>query len=185
MSPAGQQQAAGHITDSIIIDDINVAMQKLKDVPESVSEEDLIACYSKYGQLRECRLYKGKSGYYHAFVSFFAVDEVNRAMDDRPHVINGKPLRIDSLGKRERYFSLFVGSLPENVTEETLRKEFSKYGKPIFWKVENDGQFNQSGPFGLVSYASEQEALNALKSGPHTIEGTVVDVRNARDASRT
>ncbi|KAI1708587.1 RNA recognition motif domain-containing protein [Ditylenchus destructor] len=158
----------------------------INEVPEGVSEEDLIAFYSKYGQLRECQLSKGKTGIFHAYVSLSAIDEFNRAMEDRPHIINGKPLKIQFLGKGySRPVSLFVGSLPENVTEETLREVFSQYGKPVFWELKNDGQFNQSGPYGIVSYGTEQEALNALNSGPHTIEGSVVDVRKAKDAGKS
>ncbi|KAI1714116.1 RNA recognition motif domain-containing protein [Ditylenchus destructor] len=152
----------------------------IADVPNGITEDELIAFYSKYGQLRECRLQKGKTGKSHAHVSFYAVNEFNRAMDDRPHIIGGKPLKIKFCDKDHLTpVSLFVGSLPENVTEETLREEFSKYGKPVFWKVENEGLFNESGPYGFVTYSTEKEALNALKSGPHTIEGAVVDVKKA------
>ncbi|KAI1714115.1 RNA recognition motif domain-containing protein [Ditylenchus destructor] len=155
----------------------------IRDVAKSITEEDLIAFYSKYGQLRECRLQKTPTGLVHAFVSYSAVDEINRAMDDRPHIIGGEPLRISFLGRgHSNSVSLVVGSLPENVTEETLRKEFSKYGKPVYWKIENEGRFNQSGPYGIVTYGSEEEALNALNSGPHTIEGSVVDVRKVNEA---
>ncbi|KAI1714134.1 RNA recognition motif domain-containing protein [Ditylenchus destructor] len=160
----------------------------ITDVPESVTEEELIAFYSKYGQLRECRLLKGRTGIPDAFVSYSAVDEVNRAIDDRPHIINGKPLRIRTIEGSESFkinVSLVVGSLPENVTEETLRDEFSKYGKLVSWKLRNDGQFNQSGPYGIVAYGSEEEALNALNNGPHTIEGAVVDVRKAKEVLKS
>ncbi|KAI1699577.1 RNA recognition motif domain-containing protein [Ditylenchus destructor] len=144
-------------------------------MPEGVTEESLHAFYSKYGQLRACRLREGLHGLTHGYVSYSALDEVNRAMDDRPHIIGGKPLQIRFISQGEDKVSLFVGSLPENVTEETLREEFSKYGKPVFWEVQNDGRFDQSGAYGIVSYATEEEALKALNSGPHTIEGTVVE----------
>ncbi|KAI1708680.1 RNA recognition motif domain-containing protein [Ditylenchus destructor] len=155
------------------------AYLEAKEVPEGITEEELIAFYSKYGRVSECRLRRGKTGVVHAYVSYSSADEIDRAMDDRPHIINGKPLKIRSRGRvHHTSFSLFVGSLPENVTEEALRKEFSKYGKPVFWKLENDGHFNQSGPYGIVMYATDEEALNALNNGPHTIEGAVVDTNS-------
>ncbi|KAI1714140.1 RNA recognition motif domain-containing protein [Ditylenchus destructor] len=151
---------------------------QIENIPEGVTEETLRAFYSKYGQLRDCQLLKGKTGIPHAFVSFSAISEFNRAMDDRPHIIDGKPLRIRLMGTDHSSIpvSLVVGSLPENVTEETLREEFSKYGKLVFWILKNDGNFNQSGPYGFVSYATEKEALKVLNSGPHTIKGSVVDM---------
>ncbi|KAI1714130.1 RNA recognition motif domain-containing protein [Ditylenchus destructor] len=159
---------------------------RVEKIPECITEEDLIAFYSKYGQLRECQLLKGKTGMPEAYVSYFAVNEFNRALDDRPHIIGGKPLQIKTMGKGHSHpVSLFVGSLPENVTEETLREEFSKYGKPVYWVLKNDGQFNQSGPYGIVTYGSGEEALNVLNSGPHTIEGAVVDVRKAKEARKS
>ncbi|KAI1699134.1 RNA recognition motif domain-containing protein [Ditylenchus destructor] len=159
---------------------------QIEDISEDITEEELIAFYSKYGQLRRCRLYRGRTGILQAFVSYSAVEEVKRAMADRPHIIGGKPMKIKFVGKDHlTSVSLFVGSLPENVTEDALSKEFSKYGKPVFWKLENDGCFNQTGPYGIVKYATEQEALKVLNNGPHTIEGAVVDVRKAKEAAKT
>ncbi|KAI1708986.1 RNA recognition motif domain-containing protein [Ditylenchus destructor] len=101
-------------------------------------------------------------------------------MDDRPHIIGGKCLQVKFIGKGHNSpVSLLVRCLPENVTEETLRKEFSKYGKPVFWKLKKDGHFNHSGLYGIVSYGSEEEAIEVLHSGPHTIGGAVVDVNRA------
>ncbi|KAI1699133.1 RNA recognition motif domain-containing protein [Ditylenchus destructor] len=159
---------------------------RIENVPEFITEEDLIECYSKYGQLRQCQIFKGRSGIPQAFVSYSAIDEVKRAMADRPHIIGGKPLKIMFISP-DHYIpvSLFVGSLPENTTEETLREEFSKYGRLIYWIVQNDGQFNQSRPYGLVSYGTAEETLRALNSGPHTIEGAVVDVRKAKEAAKS
>ncbi|KAI1699576.1 RNA recognition motif domain-containing protein [Ditylenchus destructor] len=156
---------------------------RISDIPEFITDEELITFYSKYGQLRECRVLKGRTGLSHAFVSYSAISEVNRAMADRPHIIGGKPMKISFLGLAHNsdLFSLFVGSLPENATEESLREEFSKFGKPVFWKLENDGGFNQSRVYGIVSYGTEEEAIKALNSGPHTIEGTIVDVRKAAE----
>ncbi|KAI1695517.1 RNA recognition motif domain-containing protein [Ditylenchus destructor] len=158
----------------------------IQEIPEAITEEDLNSFYSKYGQLRRCRLFKGKTGKRYSYVSYSALGEVNSAMEDRPHIIGGKPLKIGFVARgHKKPASLFVGSIPENVTEETLRKEFSKFGKPVFWKLENDGRFNQSGTYGIVLYGTDEEALKALNSGPHMIEGSVVDVRIAKEAIKS
>ncbi|KAI1707099.1 RNA recognition motif domain-containing protein [Ditylenchus destructor] len=162
----------------------------VRSVPENVTEETLRNEFSKYGKPVFWKL-NNKGGVNHSgqygIVTYSSEQEVNRALDDRPQIMNGKPLKVNLFGKGHRslFVSLFVGSLPENVTEETLRNEFSKYGKPIFWTLKNDGRFNQSGPYGFVAYGSEEEALKALNSGPHTIEGAVVDVRNAKEATKS
>ncbi|KAI1708990.1 RNA recognition motif domain-containing protein [Ditylenchus destructor] len=135
-------------------------------IPEGITEEELIAFYSKYGQLRDCRLLKGRTGISHAFVSYSALHEVNRAMDDRPHIIGGKCLQIKFIGKgHNSHVSLVVGSIPKNVTEETLREEFSKYGKPVYWKLERNVHFNQSGLHGIVSYRT----ISGFSGFPETI----------------
>ncbi|KAI1702990.1 RNA recognition motif domain-containing protein [Ditylenchus destructor] len=164
--------------------DKNILRLEIKEVPEGITIETLIAHYSKYGQVREWRFRKEETGKIYAFVTYSDIDEVNRAVDDRPHIINGNLLRVNLCG-RIINVSLLVSSLPKNIAEESLREEFSKYGKPVYWELRNDGKFDQSGPYGFVTYSSEQEALNALNSGPHTIESAVVDVRIAKEAGKS
>ncbi|KAI1706598.1 RNA recognition motif domain-containing protein [Ditylenchus destructor] len=115
------------------------AYLEVKDVPKDVTKEELIEFFSKYGRVSACRLNTGRTGIIHAYVYYSAIDELNCAMDDLPHIFGGKPL--NTMFKNVGHYNsapLFVGSLPENVTEETLRDEFSKYGKLVYWKLEND-----------------------------------------------
>ncbi|KAI1702591.1 RNA recognition motif domain-containing protein [Ditylenchus destructor] len=137
-------------------------LDKINNVPEAITEEDLIAFYSKYRQLRECRVLKEKlENLALTYLIGYLDESFNRAIDDRPHIIGGKLLKIQFIAKCQNTpVSLFVGSPPENVTDETLCKEFSKYGTPVYWKLENDRGVNQSGPYGIVAYSSEQEGYS-------------------------
>ncbi|KAI1711250.1 RNA recognition motif domain-containing protein [Ditylenchus destructor] len=154
---------------------------EIKNVPEGITEETLRAFFSKYGRLRQCQCHVSKvTGRPQAYVSFSAIDEVNRAMEDRPHVIDQKILRTEFMSKSGT-FSLFVGSLPENADRISLFKAFSKFGKIVHLELHNDGGMDQRGPYGFVSYGTKEEADKALNTRPHKVEGSVVNVRIASE----
>ncbi|KAI1711251.1 RNA recognition motif domain-containing protein [Ditylenchus destructor] len=147
----------------------------VKDVPEGITEESLRTFFSKYGHLRQCQLIPIVTGKTNAILSFSTINAVNRAMDDRPHIIDNKILRTDFFGKRG-LFHIFVGSLPESATLESLFDGFSKFGKIVHLEILNDGGMNQRGPYGFVSYGTWEEMKTALKNGPHTVDGVTVQV---------
>ncbi|KAI1711270.1 RNA recognition motif domain-containing protein [Ditylenchus destructor] len=142
---------------------------EIKNVPEGITEESLRTFFSKYGQLRQCELPKISNGLYTGFVSFSAINEVNRAMEDRPHVIDRKILKTDFVGK-SGLFPIFVGRIPKNATLMSLVKTFSKFGKIVHLEMGNDGH-------GFVSYGTWEEADKALNTPQHMVEGAVVNVQ--------
>ncbi|KAI1703632.1 RNA recognition motif domain-containing protein [Ditylenchus destructor] len=157
----------------------------IMEVPEGITEESLRTFFSQYGRVRRCEWLKGKNRIVHAFLTFSTVDEVNRAMADRPHIIDNNILKTDYPIK-QGLFSIFVGSLPENTTPESLFKAFSKFGKIVYLEVLNgngrriSGK-NQRGRYGSVSYGTRQEADKAVDANPHEIDGVIVNVRKATD----
>ncbi|KAI1708673.1 RNA recognition motif domain-containing protein [Ditylenchus destructor] len=155
---------------------------RVKVVPEDVTKESFEKFFSKYGELRDCRFQKSPHGHNNLYVHFTSIDSVNRALADRPHIVEGKLVKTIFAGRnKESTFSLFIGSLPENATEKSLVETFSKFGKLVYWQF--DGKRFQSTPYGFVSYGTAEEALTALNSGPHLIEGTTLDVRKAREVA--
>ncbi|KAI1696167.1 RNA recognition motif domain-containing protein [Ditylenchus destructor] len=166
-----------------IIDGTEVFLKKLTQdfdlwidrVPEGLTEDSLYDFFSKYGELRDCRIHSSASGSKHADVCYTSKAEVNRALAARPHFINGKLLKTKSSDKAKKAtFSIFVGSLPETATEKSVIDEFSKFGKLVYWEMGNDDRLSKTGP-----YAVALEALN----NEHVIEGTVVDVRKASEVA--
>ncbi|KAI1708672.1 RNA recognition motif domain-containing protein [Ditylenchus destructor] len=155
---------------------------RIRAVPEGVTIESVEKFFSKYGELRDCRFNKSMTGQNNAYVSFVTKNAVNRALADRPHFVEGKLVNTTFANRvKPAAFSLVVGSLPENATEKSLIEAFSKFGKLVYWKIYNAEKQSQSTPCGLVSYGTPEEALNALNSGPHMIEGMTLDVRKANE----
>ncbi|KAI1706587.1 RNA recognition motif domain-containing protein [Ditylenchus destructor] len=155
---------------------------RVKVVPEGVTRESFEKFFSKYGELRDCRFEKSPKGHNNLYIHFATIDAVNRALADRPHIVEGKLVKtIFANRTKQATYSLFVGSLPENTTEKSLFETFSKFGKLVHWQI--DGRRYQSTPYGFVSFGTAEEALTALNSGPHLIEGTTLDVRKAREVA--
>ncbi|KAI1711592.1 RNA recognition motif domain-containing protein [Ditylenchus destructor] len=157
----------------------------IDELPENINEQSLCTFFSQYGQLRDCQLTKNSIGKTVGYVSFKTLEQVKRVMDDRPHIIEGKRVTTNYSDKQSTHYSLFVGSLPENVTEDSVCEVFSKFGKLVHYNVYCDGQLNQSLPYAFISYANEEQALDALNKGPHMVEGTEVNVRRASEVARS
>lgn len=70
---------------------------------------------------------------------------------------------------------LFVGGLAWATTSEGLREAFSPYGEVVEAKVVTDRDTGRSRGFGFVSYATDEEAKEAL-----AMNGTELDGRRIR-----
>lgn len=77
---------------------------------------------------------------------------------------------------------LFVGSLSWNVTDETLREAFARFGDVTEAKVITDRETGRSRGFGFVTFADAQEAANAISGmDGKEIDGRAVKVNEALD----
>ncbi|NLH49375.1 MAG: RNA-binding protein [Myxococcales bacterium] len=70
---------------------------------------------------------------------------------------------------------LFVGGLAWATTSEGLQEAFSPYGEVVEAKVVTDRDTGRSRGFGFVSYATDEEAKEAL-----AMNGTELDGRRIR-----
>ncbi|KAI1714111.1 RNA recognition motif domain-containing protein [Ditylenchus destructor] len=150
-------------------------------VPDGITQEMLQGFFSQFGEVRDIRPLSLKNQPGHVYVCFSSLDEANRALEARPHIIDGKVLQTKSGDKfNVRSFSLFVGSLPRNVTEKSLIEAFSKFGKIVHWGLFKDTrslvELQQDRPFAFISYANPKEALRARNNGAHAIDGEVLDL---------
>ncbi|KAI1712896.1 RNA recognition motif domain-containing protein [Ditylenchus destructor] len=104
-------------------------------------------------------------------VSFESANEVTRALHAHtncPNSINGK---VVSVFRTNEDSCIFVGRLPKHLSDTELFDTFVKFGKIVKCEVLRDPKSNEPLGYGYVSFATAEDALEALHSGPHFIDG--------------
>ncbi|KAI1710375.1 RNA recognition motif domain-containing protein [Ditylenchus destructor] len=156
-----------------MIDDVEVEINYrtteldlvVDSLPGNISEESLKKLlwdlFSRYGQVRDCRFIKNSAGTTTAFVALSSKDEVSRALNARPHRIDGKLICTHQKGEQ---FDLIVHGLPKDTTDENLYEIFSKTGKVVHWGVKRDPKNTTNRPlgYGFVSFSTAEESIMAL-----------------------
>lgn len=100
----------------------------------------------------------------------------------RKHVILPPPHIFSSRGIVSK---LFVGGLSFYTTEETLSEAFGQFGQVIEAKIIMDRVSDRSKGFGFITYASEDEAENALtEMNGKILNGRVIFVDTAKARPR-
>ncbi|CAK8544109.1 unnamed protein product [Lathyrus sativus] len=83
--------------------------------------------------------------------------------------------------RRAISFKLFIGGLSFHTTEKTLSEAFSNYGQVIEAKVVTDRVSEKSKGYGFVTFASQDEAENAIaEMNEKALNGRVVFVDYAK-----
>ncbi|KAI1715180.1 RNA recognition motif domain-containing protein [Ditylenchus destructor] len=54
--------------------------------------------------------------------------------------------------QKDHDFSVYIGNLPFDATDDSLFEKFSKYGKIVHWQVKRDHNTNRSLGYGYVSF---------------------------------
>ncbi|KAI1715192.1 RNA recognition motif domain-containing protein [Ditylenchus destructor] len=145
-----------------IIDDVKVELEYVTNefdmivtsLTPNITEKALNEYFSRYGKLRRCEIKETSPGARTGFVSFWSEEEVLKALADRPHIINGK--RVHSFQK-DHDFTVFVGNLPSDATDDSLFATFSKYGKLVHCEVKQDRNTNRSLGYGFVSFEKAEQ----------------------------
>ncbi|XP_068657638.1 organelle RRM domain-containing protein 1, chloroplastic-like [Aristolochia californica] len=76
---------------------------------------------------------------------------------------------------------IFIRNLPYSMSESTLKKEFSNFGRIVEVKLVKDEGTNQSRGFGFVQYTSQEAAVLALEQmDSKFLEGRMVHVEIAK-----
>jgi polyadenylate-binding protein len=156
----------------------------VKNVENSVSDAEFRELFEKYGTITSMKLtspnpkFATKMGFLNYESNKNAVDSVNE-MNNKEY--KGFNLFVSKHQKRHERLSLlrkeyeirkretikkyqglnlYVKYIEDNVDEETIRKEFEKYGKITSLKIMRNDKGVSKG-FGFVCYEKQEEAQNA------------------------
>ncbi|KAI1708665.1 RNA recognition motif domain-containing protein [Ditylenchus destructor] len=147
------------------------------DLSLETTEESLREFYSRFGQLTRCELnLNPKTEVRYGTVAFSKQEELDRALDAEPHVIDGSEVFLKYLTSE---LDLYIRAVPEGMTIESLEKFFSKYGEL------RDCRFNKSltdQNNAYVCFASIDAVNRALADRPHFVKGKLVKTTFANRA---
>lgn len=117
------------------------------------------------------------------FVTFKDEDALAAVMAHEGHTIDGKEISVKRSHQKESQSisakKLFVGGMPNTVTQEDMHGYFSMYGPVEETQVMYDHMTGRSRGFGFVMFENENNAHACLYGGPHRLKGELVDVKPA------
>lgn len=150
-------------------------------LPFEEKEEGVRAYFEKYGDVTDVDLKKQPNGKSRGFGFVkFKEEEVVRVVASENHTIGGRACTVKVPYKRDErpagpvVTKLFIGKLPETITDAQLRKCFSVFG------ALKDVYIPQR-PFRGIAYVEfvEREAMEKALAQNHTVDGVELNVSMA------
>jgi len=167
----------------------------IKNLPEDLSEEELLQIFGQMGQIKSAVVMKdeqGKSKGF-AFINYDNANEAARAVDEMNNKeIHGRPVFVGRAQKKaERELelkqkfeaikqeqlakfqgvNLYIKNLDDDFDDDKLRGVFTQFGTITSCRVMRDGKGNSKG-FGFVCYTAPEEATKAVTEMNGKIVGT-------------
>lgn len=117
------------------------------------------------------------------FVTFKDESAIDAVMAEEKHEIDGKEIDVKRSHQKESQSisskKLFVGGMPNTVTQDAMLEYFSMFGPVEETQVMYDHMTGRSRGFGFVMFEKEEHAHACLYGGPHRLNGELVDVKPA------
>jgi len=146
----------------------------------ATTDKELRDHFGKYGEIESITVkmdpQTGRSRGF-AFLVFKTAENLDKVMNAGEHVINGK--RVDPKKAKARSGKIFVGGLPQDTTEETIRSFFGTFGNIVEIEMPFDRVKNQRKNFCFITYDNENVVFDLLKTPKQVINGKEVDVKKA------
>jgi len=153
----------------------------IKNLDKNIDNKSLYDTFSAFGNILSCKIMTDENGQSKGFG--FVHFETQEAADNAINKVNGmlladkkvyvgrfmsRNLRDHTAGPR-KFTNIFVKNFGDQMTEDELRELFSKHGKILSFKIENDEKGNSKG-FGFCSFENPEEAEEAVTNlNGHTI----------------
>jgi len=153
----------------------------VKSLPTSVTKEELEKLFAAHGTVTSCAIMQSETGESKGFgfVNFEKAEEAQAAVDklDGDESLGGKIYVGKAQKKQDRELELrkqraeqlqkiqgsnvYVKNLDDNIDDERLKQEFSRFGTVNSAKIMRDDKANSKG-FGFVLFANPEDAARAI-----------------------
>uniref|UniRef100_A0A0E0IDP1 RRM domain-containing protein n=1 Tax=Oryza nivara TaxID=4536 RepID=A0A0E0IDP1_ORYNI len=158
-------------------------------LPRDTTEADFVKHFGQYGEIVDSVIMRDKHtsqprGF--GFITYSNPAVVDRVMDDI-HEFNGKQVEIkrtipkDSVQSKDfKTKKIFVGGLPQALTEDDFKHFFQKYGPVVDHQIMRDHQTKRSRGFGFIVFSSDQVVDDLLANGNMIdLAGAKVEIKKA------
>uniref|UniRef100_A0A673HJN5 Heterogeneous nuclear ribonucleoprotein A1-like n=1 Tax=Sinocyclocheilus rhinocerous TaxID=307959 RepID=A0A673HJN5_9TELE len=155
------------------------------------TDESLRAHFEQWGTLTDCVVMRDpntKRSRGFGFVTYSSVNEVDAAMDARPHKVDGRAVepkravsREDSSkpGAHSTVKKMFVGGIKEDTDEEHLREYFSQFGKIDEVNIMTEKNSDKRRGFAFITFDDHDAVDRIVIQKYHTVNGHNCEVRKA------
>uniref|UniRef100_A0A8C9PWW4 Heterogeneous nuclear ribonucleoprotein A1 n=1 Tax=Spermophilus dauricus TaxID=99837 RepID=A0A8C9PWW4_SPEDA len=155
------------------------------------TDESLRSHFEQWGTLTDCVVMRDpntKRSRGFGFVTYATVEEVDAAMNARPHKVDGRvvePKRAVSREDSQRpgahltVKKIFVGGIKEDTEEHHLRDYFEQYGKIEVIEIMTDRGSGKKRGFAFVTFDDQDSVDKIVIQKYHTVNGHNCEVRKA------
>ncbi|KAJ8258992.1 hypothetical protein COCON_G00180040 [Conger conger] len=155
------------------------------------TDESLRAHFEQWGVLTDCVVMRDpntKRSRGFGFVTYSSVNEVDAAMEARPHKVDGRVVepkravsREDSCrpGAHMTVKKIFVGGIKEDTEEHHLRDYFDQFGKIEVIEIMTDRASGKKRGFAFVTFDDHDSVDRIVIQKYHTVNGHNCEVRKA------
>ncbi|GAA5881284.1 hypothetical protein JCM1840_003845 [Sporobolomyces johnsonii] len=149
------------------------------------TDDTLKSYFEQFGKITHCTIMRdaesGRSRGF-AFLTFEDPASVNAVMA-REHHLDGKtidPKRAIPRSDANKTDKLFVRALPAGCTQESFRAYWRAFGNITDATLMMDKETGRHRGFGFVNYEAKESVEKVLASGPHYMDGQMLEVKRAQ-----
>jgi RNA recognition motif-containing protein len=111
------------------------------------------------------------------------MESLEKSLVSPKHQLDGRTVEVKRAIPRgevkTKSRKVFVGGVPPNATNESLRECFSKYGPIAEAQIMKDRVRGRSRGFGFVTFEDDESVPKVLSVSEHRLDGKLVDVKKA------
>ncbi|XP_030895127.1 heterogeneous nuclear ribonucleoprotein A1-like [Leptonychotes weddellii] len=155
------------------------------------TDESLRSHFEQWGTLTDCVVMRDpntKRSRGFGFVTYATMEEVDAAMNARPHKVDGRvvePKRAVSREDSQRpgahltVKKIFAGGIKEDTEEHHLRDHFEQYGKIEVIEIMTDRGSGKKRGFAFVTFDDHDSVDKIVIQKYHTVNGHNCEVKKA------